>query len=199
MINPINPYGQTKATIEKILKNVFDSDINCWRICSLRYFNPIGAHPSGTIGENPNGKPENIFPLILQVASGLREKLFVFGNDWPTLDGTCQRDYIHVVDLAQAHIKAMEYLLKEKNCNLSLNVGTGSSISVLELLKTFEKVNNVKVKYEFASRRDGDIPISFADTSLSKKKLNWHPKNNLEDMCKDGWKWQKNFLKYYLI
>ena len=104
------------------------------------------------------------------MASGLREKLFVFGNDWPTLDGTCQRDYIHLVDLAQAHIKAMEYLLKEKNCNLSLNVGTGSSISVLELLKTFEKVNNVKVKYEFASRRDGDIPISFADTSLSKKK-----------------------------
>ena len=195
LINPINPYGQTKATIEKILKDVFDSDNHCWRICSLRFFNPIGAHPSGIIGENPKGEPENIFPLILQVASGLREKLFIFGNDWPTLDGTCQRDYVHIVDLAQAHIKAMKYLLKEKNCNLSLNVGTGSSISVLELLKTFEKVNNVKVKYEFASRRDGDIPISFADTSLSKKKLDWHPKNNLENMCKDGWKWQKNFLK----
>ena len=194
LLKPFNPYGYTKFTIEKILNNIFDSDNQAWRICNLRYFNPIGAHPSGLIGEKPNCNPQNIFPTILQVAAGLRNKLFIYGNDWPTPDGTCRRDYIHVFDLAQAHMKAMEFILKENSCNLTLNVGTGKSISILELIKTFENVNNIKINFEFAKRREGDIANSFADTSKLIKKLNWIPKKNLEDMCKDGWKWQKTLL-----
>lgn len=193
-LNPINPYGHTKVTIEKILNNIFDSDSQSWRICNLRYFNPIGAHPSGLIGEKPNSISQNIFPVILEVAAGLRNKLFIYGNDWPTSDGTCRRDYIHVFDLAQVHMKAMEFILKENNCNLTLNVGTGKSISILELIKTFEKVNNIKINFEFINRRDGDVANSFADTSELIKKLNWSPQKSLEDMCKDGWKWQRSIL-----
>ena len=194
LLKPINPYGHTKATIEKILNNIFDSESQSWRICKLRYFNPIGAHPSGLIGEEPNSNPQNIFPIILKVAAGLKNKLFIYGNDWPTPDGTCRRDYIHVSDLAEAHMKAMEYISKENNCNLTLNVGTGESISVLELIKTFEKVNKIKINFEFENRRDGDVAISFADTSELIKKLNWRPEKSLEDMCKDGWRWQKSLI-----
>lgn len=194
-LEPVNPYGQTKATIEKILRNISDSNSQSWRIFNLRYFNPIGAHPSGLIGENPIVNAENIFPIILQVAAGIREKLLIFGNDWKTIDGTCQRDYIHILDLARAHVKSIEHLSQENFCNLALNVGRGQSVSILQLLKTFERVNNLKVNYEFVRRRDGDVPILYADTSLFQKKLKWKTEKNLEDMCKDGWKWQQNLLK----
>ena len=193
-LEPVNPYGQTKATIEKILRNISDANSQSWRIFNLRYFNPIGAHPSGIIGENPILNAENIFPSILQVAAGIREKLLIFGNDWDTIDGTCQRDYIHIIDLARAHVKSIEYLAQANFCNLAFNVGRGESVSVLQLLKTFERVNNLKVSYQFAKRREGDVPVLYADTSLFQKKLKWKTEKNLEDMCKDGWEWQQTLL-----
>ena len=194
-INPINAYGYTKATVENILNNIFDSESSKWRVGSLRYFNPIGSHPSGLIGENARGKTENIFPYICQVASGIRDKLYIFGNDWPTSDGTCLRDYIHVVDLAEVHKITLKYLFERDSANLTINVGKGKPFSVLELIKTFERVNNININYEFSCRRDGDIAISFADTSKMYNLLKWKPLKSLEDMCKDGWNWQKNFLK----
>ena len=135
--------------MENILRNIFDSDSSKWRVGSLRYFNPIGSHPSGLIGENARGVPENIFPYICQVASGVREKLYVFGNDWPTFDGTGYRDYIHVVDLAEVHKITLKYLFERESANLILNVGKGKPYSVLELIKTFERVNNININYEF--------------------------------------------------
>ena len=194
-INPYNTYGYTKATVENILQNIFDSDSSKWRVGILRYFNPIGSHPSGLIGEYPRGKPENIFPYLCQVASGMRDKLFVFGNDWPTFDGTCCRDYIHVVDLAEVHKITLKYLFERDSANLTLNVGKGKPFSVLELIKTFERVNNININYEFSSRRDGDIAISFADTSKIYNLLKWKPLKSLEEMCKDGWNWQKNLIE----
>ncbi len=194
-INPVNTYGYTKATVENILNNIFDSDSSKWRVGSLRYFNPIGSHPSGLIGENAKGKPENIFPYICQVASGIRDKLYVFGNDWPTCDGTCYRDYVHVVDLAEVHKITLKYLFERDSANLTLNVGKGKPFSVLELIKTFERVNNIKINYEFSCRRDGDVAISFADTSKMYNLLKWKPLKSLEDMCKDGWNWQKNLVE----
>lgn len=186
-LKPNNPYGETKVAVEKILDNLFKSSINSWKVGYLRYFNPIGAHPSGLLGETPSGPPENIFPHICQVASGIRDKLFVFGNDWPSPDGTCHRDYIHIVDLAISHKKAIEFLLDSNSEKLVLNVGTGKSTSVLELINTFEKVNRIKINYEFTNRRDGDIFISLANTDRISKILNWKPEKNLEDMCRDGW------------
>ena len=194
-INPYNTYGYTKATVENILQNIFDSNSSKWRVGSLRYFNPIGSHPSGLIGENPKGKPENIFPYICQVASGIRDKLFIFGNDWPTFDGTCYRDYIHVVDLAEVHKITLKYLFERDSVNLTLNVGKGKPFSVLELIKTFERVNNININYEFSSRRDGDVAISFADTSKMYNLLKWKPLKSLEEMCKDGWNWQKKLIE----
>ena len=194
ILKPNNPYGETKLVVEKILDNLFNSTINKWRVGYLRYFNPIGAHPSGLIGENPSGDPENIFPLICQVAAGLREKLYIFGNDWSTSDGTCHRDYLHIVDLAIAHKKSIEVLFSKASSKLILNVGTGTSKSVLNLIHTFEKVNKVKINYEFTSRRDGDIERSLAKTDKMIKILKWKPVRNIEDMCKDGWRWQKRFI-----
>ena len=193
-IKPFNTYGFTKSAVENILNNIFNSDSSRWRICHLRYFNPIGSHPSGLIGENPKNKPENIFPYICQVASGLRNKLYVFGNDWPTPDGTCLRDYIHVLDLAEIHKKTLEFLFNKKNSNLTLNVGKGHPYSVLELINAFERVNRIKIDYEFTSRRAGDIAISYADTSKIYSLLNWKPLRSIEDMCKDGWNWQKKLV-----
>jgi len=190
-LNPVNPYGETKLTVERILENLFDSFSN-WNVGYLRYFNPIGAHHSGLIGENPNGEPENIFPLICQVASGLKEKLYIYGNDWPTEDGTCRRDFIHIVDLAVAHKKAIEYLIEGNESKLILNIGTGKSNSVLDLINTFEKVNKIKIHYDFADRRDGDIAESLSDTNKTFKTLNWKPQKKIEDMCRDGWRWQRN-------
>ncbi len=196
-INPINPYGRTKSVIEKILHDIFDSEPDKWKIANLRYFNPIGSHPSGMIGEAPNGIPNNIFPYITQVAAGIREKLTVFGNDWPTKDGTGVRDYIHVMDLAEAHILALEHLVKTKNQIINLNLGTGVGTSVLELVNTFERVNNLKIPLEFSSRREGDCSTVIAENALAIDSLNWSPKRNLEDMCVDGWKWQKLNPKGY--
>ncbi len=187
---PKNPYGSTKFVVECFLNDLFKSNLNEWRIINLRYFNPIGAHPSGLIGENPIGKPNNIFPALTQVASRKRKTLNIFGNDWPTKDGTCIRDFIHVMDLADGHISALEYLKNNEPGIKDFNLGTGLGTSVLELVNTFQKVNNVEIPYMFLPRRKGDIARVIADNSLAIKELNWKPKRNLDDMCIDGWKWQ---------
>ena len=189
-LGPISPYANTKFTIEMILKDFFKSSPKSWKIACLRYFNPIGAHESGLIGENPKGIPNNIFPLITNTALGLQKELNIFGNDWPTKDGTPIRDYIHVMDLAESHIKILEYLTANKSTFFTLNIGTGLGTSVLNLIKTFERTNNVKVRYKFAKRREGDVPFLVADNSLLLSKFNLKPKRGLEDMCRDGWKWQ---------
>ena len=187
---PINPYGNTKLSIENILKDLHNSQPNKWRIASLRYFNPVGAHKSGFIGEDPLGKPNNIFPQITRVAMGKLEKINIFGSDWPTYDGTGVRDYIHVMDLAEGHIKTLNYITNEKPQILTINLGTGKGTSVLELIKTFEKVNNVSIPFIFMNRRSGDHAFVVADNSLAKSILNWRPKRNVEDICRDGWNWQ---------
>ena len=189
-IKPINPYGQTKAAVEILLDDIYKSNPSFWKIANLRYFNPIGAHYSGLIGEAPIGIPNNIFPYITQVAAGKLEKLTVFGNDWPTKDGTGVRDYIHVMDLAEGHISALEYLIKNDNQIINLNLGTGIGTSVLELVETFEKVNNILIPLEFAKRRIGDCSTLIADNSLAISCLDWLPKLDLKAMCKDGWNWQ---------
>ena len=190
-LKPINPYGNTKLTVETFLDDIFNSYKKEWHIASLRYFNPIGAHYSGLTGESPKGIPNNIFPLIINTASGLQKELKVFGNDWPTNDGTPIRDYIHVMDLATTHINVLEYLISKKSKFLKINVGTGKGTSVLELIKTFEKVNNVTVPYVFAKRRPGDKCSIVADNSLLTSKLKISPKYSIEDMCRDGWRWKQ--------
>tara|TARA_B100001093_G_scaffold519597_1_gene609381 strand:+ start:165 stop:1220 length:1056 start_codon:yes stop_codon:yes gene_type:complete len=190
-INPINPYGSTKMVVEKLLEDVFNSMPNEWRIINLRYFNPIGAHSSGLIGESPLGSPSNIFPSITQVAAGKLDYFKVYGNDWPTLDGTCIRDFIHVTDLAEGHISALECLENNQSQIRNFNLGTGIGTSVMQLLKTFQEVNNIELPLKFMSRRKGDIPKVIADNSMAIKILKWNPKKNLEQMCSDGWKWQK--------
>ena len=189
-LKPINPYGATKATIEQILNDLYNSSPNDWKIANLRYFNPIGAHPSGLLGEDPQGKPNNIFPLILKVASGELNQLRIFGNDWDTFDGTGVRDYIHVLDLAEGHIRAFEFLERNKPNIVNLNLGTGIGTSVLELINTFQKVNDVKINYVFDHRRKGDKQYVVADITKAKEILGWESKKNLEEMCKDGWNWQ---------
>ncbi len=186
MPRPVNPYAKSKLCVETILEDFIKSNKNNWRIINLRYFNPIGSHHSGLLGEDPLNIPNNIFPLILNAYIN-KEKLFIFGNDWPTKDGTCIRDYIHVEDVVEGHIKALESNLKFGF--YSFNLGTGQGTSVLELIKTFEKVNNIKIKYKFSKRRDGDTAILIADNSLAKKKLNWYPQKDLCQMCKDGFNW----------
>ena len=180
-----NPYGTTKLFIERILQDIVISDPE-WSVVLLRYFNPIGAHPSGLIGENPNGIPNNLMPYIVKVASGELECLNVFGNDYPTPDGTGVRDYIHVVDLALGHIKAVEKATSTKGVHI-YNLGTGHGYSVLEIVQNFEKVNGVKVNYRIAPRRPGDIPACYADTTKAKQELGWEAKYGIEDMCRDAW------------
>ena len=189
-LKPINPYGNNKETIEKILNDLFKSSSKDWCIANLRYFNPIGAHQSGLIGENPMGVSNNIFPLILKVAYGKLSHLEIFGNDWPTPDGTCIRDYIHVMDLAKAHLKALEYLLKNNSQVLNLNLGTGIGASVLQLVNTFERINKVNIPIKFVERRLGDACRLVADNTFAKSVLNWSPSKNIEQMCKDGWQWK---------
>jgi len=184
-----NPYGMTKAFIEQILTDVAAANKDM-SVVLLRYFNPVGAHKSGLIGEDPNGIPNNLMPYVSQVAVGKREKLTIFGNDYNTPDGTCQRDFIHVMDLANAHVKAVEYALKNDGLDI-FNIGTGEPYSVLDLVNAFEKVNNIKLNYEFGSRREGDLPAVWAEVSKAEKILGWKAQYSLEDMCKDSWNWQR--------
>lgn len=183
-----NPYGRTKLMIEEILGDVFASDPN-WSIALLRYFNPIGAHESGLIGEDPNGIPNNLMPYILQVAVGKLETLSVFGDDYETPDGTGVRDYIHVTDLALGHIKAVEKVLGSRGLE-AYNLGTGKGTSVLELIRFFEETSGVKVSYRIAPRRAGDIAVCYADPSKALRELGWSTKRDVRQMCEDGWRWQ---------
>ena len=191
--NPINPYGKTKLAIEKILEDLFLSDIKKWKIANLRYFNPVGAHESGLIGENPLITPTNLFPIILKVAKGRIKKLPIYGGDWPTKDGTCIRDYIHIMDLADAHIAALNFLDQNRPQINSFNIGTGTGNSVMEIVRTFKKVNNISVPYEFKKRRIGDPAITIADNRKALKFLNWSPKRNINDMCCDAWRYSNHF------
>ena len=184
-----NPYGTSKLFVEQILKDLYKSD-NEWDICILRYFNPIGAHESGLIGEEPNGIPANLMPYISKVASGKLECLSVFGNDYDTKDGTGVRDYIHVVDLAKGHIKAVEKLDKEKNGLYIYNLGTGCGYSVLDMINTFEKVNGIKINYKIVDRREGDIAKCFADPTKAKEELGFVCEKTLDDMVRDAWNYE---------
>ena len=184
-----NPYGTSKLFVEQILKDLYKSD-NTWDICILRYFNPIGAHESGLIGEEPNGIPANLMPYISKVASGKLECLSVFGNDYDTKDGTGVRDYIHVVDLAKGHIKAVEKLEKEKNGIYIYNLGTGCGYSVLDMIQAFEKVNGIKINYKIVDRREGDIATCFADSTKAKEELGFICEKTLDDMVRDAWNYE---------
>ena len=184
-----NPYGRTKYFIEEILKDLYISDPE-FKIAILRYFNPVGAHESGTIGEDPNGIPNNLMPYISQIAVGKREFLNVFGGDYPTPDGTGVRDYIHVVDLANAHVKALDYLNNQTINPLIVNIGTGIGYSVLDMVKAFEKASGKQVPYQIVQRRQGDISTCYSDSSFAKEVLNWEAKKTIDDMCIDSWKWQ---------
>ena len=189
-LSATNPYGMTKLMIEDILRDLYISD-NEWSIAILRYFNPIGAHKSGLIGEDPNGIPNNLMPYIIKVATGEIDHLGIFGNDYDTKDGTGVRDYIHVVDLALGHVCAIDKILKSTGCD-AYNLGTGTGYSVLEIVNTFKKVNNVDVKYEIKPRRPGDIDACYADPTYAKEKLNWKAEKNIEDMCRDAYNYVKN-------
>ena len=184
-LSTTNPYGTTKLMIERILKDLYESD-NSWSIAILRYFNPIGAHKSGLIGENPNGIPNNLMPYIIKVATGELKCLGIFGNDYDTKDGTGVRDYIHVVDLAYGHVKAVEKIIKETGYDC-YNLGTGNGYSVLDLVNTFMKVNNVDVKYEIKDRRPGDIDACYADASYAYEKLGWKAEKDINEMCLDSY------------
>lgn len=187
-LHATNPYGQTKLMIEEILRDLYVSD-NSWNIAILRYFNPVGAHKSGEIGEDPNGIPNNLMPYISQVAVGKLSELTIFGNDYPTIDGTGVRDYIHVVDLASGHLKALEKLVQNPGC-VTYNLGTGIGYSVLEMAKAFEKASEKSVPYKIAGRRVGDIAECYANPELAAKELSWKAEKNINEMCEDIWRWQ---------
>ena len=187
-----SPYARTKLMCEDILRDLQAStpnQPNLWQVAILRYFNPVGAHISGTMGEHPNGIPNNLMPFITQVAVGKREFLSIFGNDYPTPDGTGVRDYIHVVDLAQGHLAALNYL-KNKQQSITVNLGTGKGVSVKEMADTFAKVNGVPLPYKFVDRRPGDVPEYYADTTLAEQELGWKAQLDVARMCQDSWRWQ---------
>ncbi|MBX9899791.1 MAG: UDP-glucose 4-epimerase GalE [Burkholderiaceae bacterium] len=188
-LSATNPYGRSKLMIEDILRDLFVSD-GTWRIALLRYFNPVGAHFSGAIGENPQGTPNNLMPFLMQVAANKREYLNVWGDDYDTLDGTGVRDYIHVVDLALGHIKALQRLSKNREC-LAVNLGTGKGYSVLEVIKTFERVTNQSVPYRICDRRPGDVAACYADSTRAYELLGWKAELGLDAMCADAWRWQQ--------
>jgi UDP-glucose 4-epimerase len=188
-LSTTNPYGSTKLMIEQILKDLYVAD-NSWSIALLRYFNPIGAHESGRIGEDPNGIPNNLMPYITQVAVGKLKELQVFGNDYSTVDGTGVRDYIHVVDLAVGHLKALEKVLKTNGVD-AYNLGTGTGYSVLQLVSAFEKASGNKVQYKIGERRPGDVAVCYADPAKAKKELGWAAQRGIEEMCLDSWRWQE--------
>ncbi len=189
-IEPINPYGSTKAAVENILFDLAKSEPG-WRIASLRYFNPVGAHPSGFLGEDPNGVPNNLFPLISQIGVGRRSQLEVFGANWPTPDGSAIRDYIHVMDLVEGHRAALEVLIDQEPQSFVVNLGSGKGHSVLEVVNAFETVSGKKCPCNFVGRRLGDVACSIADARLAKELLGWETKRNLMDMSYDSWNWQK--------
>ncbi|GLB29384.1 UDP-glucose 4-epimerase [Lacrimispora amygdalina] len=186
-----NPYGRTKGMLEQILTDLNTADPE-WNVMLLRYFNPIGAHESGRIGEDPKGTPNNLLPYITQVAVGKLERLGVFGNDYHTPDGTCVRDYIHVVDLAVGHVKALNAMSKQAGGVWIYNLGTGIGYSVLDVIGAFEEANDLKIPYTIMERRPGDIPTCYADPSKAEKELGWKAERGLKEMCRDSWNWQKN-------
>lgn len=192
-LKPVNVYGRTKLMVEDVLRDLKQSDDD-WAIALLRYFNPVGAHKSGLIGENPNGIPNNLIPFIAQVAQGQREKLLVYGNDYPTPDGTGMRDYIHVDDLAQGHLAALSGLEQSKE-TITVNLGTGRAYSVLEMLAAFEKACGKRIPYEIVARRTGDLAEYFADPTLARNVLCWVASKGIDEMCSDTWRWQQNSLK----
>ena len=191
--NCTNPYGWTKYMIEQILRDAAKADDEL-SIVLLRYFNPIGAHESGLIGEAPNGIPNNLMPYIMQVAAGILPQLSVFGDDYPTLDGTGVRDYIHVVDLAKGHVAVLHYALQHKGIE-AVNLGTGRGYSVLDIVRAFERVNGVKVPYRIAPRRPGDLATCYAATEKANELLGWQAEKDIDDMCRDAWRWQRNCTK----
>jgi len=192
---PTNPYGMSKLMVENILADLYHSD-DSWRIARLRYFNPVGAHPSGLIGEDPKGVPSNLMPFITQVALGKREELYVFGGDYKTSDGGGVRDYIHIVDLAKGHLAALEKCVELEGVH-TVNLGTGKGYTVFQMIETFERVNNVTVPYQIVDRRPGDVSECYADTNFAEKFLGWKAKMSLDEMCRDSWNWgQKNINGY---
>lgn len=188
-IAPTNPYGWTKAMVEQVLSDWASAGEGRSAV-ALRYFNPIGAHASGHIGEAPSGIPNNLFPYIAQVAVGKRERLHVFGNDYDTVDGTGVRDYLHVVDLAQGHVKAVEFAAREASGFVAINLGTGTGTSVLQLISAFEQASGRSIPYDVVARRPGDVASAWADPSLAERLLGWRAELSIEDMCRDGWRWQ---------
>ena len=190
-IAPCNPYGRTKQYIEEMLRDVSRADVS-WKFSILRYFNPVGAHPSGLLGERPGAVPENLMPNIIEVAIGNQQRLEVFGDDYDTRDGTAVRDYIHVMDLARGHVKAIQSLQsRDQNEALAINLGTGKGYSVLEILQAFEVVSGRKIAYEVVGRRAGDVACCYSDPALAREVLDWEAKLGIEEMCRDAWNWQQ--------
>ena len=196
-ISPISNYGKSKANVEKILKSLTEENRSDWSIASLRYFNPAGAHPSSILGEGPTLYSTNLFPIINEVAIGKVDELKIFGNVWNTLDGTCVRDYIHVLDVAEGHLRTLEYLQKNNVPFLTLNIGSGKGSSVLDIVNIFQEENKVKLITPF-KKGEGDYDILFADNSKALSILNWKPKLSIQEMCKDSWNWQKKIKKITL-
>ena len=197
-ISPINPYGKNKVAIEQIFYDLFNSNINLWKICSLRYFNPVGAHPSGLIGEDPTGIPNNLFPFITQVAIGRQKLLNIYGDDWETKDGSGIRDYIHIIDLVEGHLAAINYLNSKDSCLEFINLGSGKGYSVFQIIRQFELSTGCKIPFSIQSRRDGDVAECYANISKAKKLLGWNPKRSLDQICFDGWNWQVKNPKGYI-
>ena len=189
-ISPINPYGKTKVAIENMFYDLYSSNINLWKICCLRYFNPVGAHPSGFFGEDPIGIPNNLFPFITQVAVGSRNLLNIYGDDWDTNDGSGIRDYIHIIDLAEGHLASIDFLNSKESCLEFVNLGSGKGFSVFQIIRQFELSTGCKIPFSIKRRREGDVAKSYADVSKAKKLLGWTPKRSLEQICLDGWNWQ---------
>ncbi len=190
-ISPINPYGKTKVAIENMLYDLYKSNMKSWKVCSLRYFNPVGAHSSGLLGEDPIGIPNNLFPYITQVAIGRRNHLNIFGDDWATTDGSGVRDYIHIMDLSEGHLDAIDYLNSKESCFEFINLGSGIGYSVFQIVSQFELSTGLDIPFLVKDRRDGDVAKCYADISKAKKLLGWKPKRSLEQICLDGWNWQK--------